>query len=351
MTFVFQVLLPFRDASTHLSTLVADLAAQTDPAFQVVAVDDGSRDGSGETLAHLAGDANLDLRLLSPGEVGLPAALQLGLETCEAALVARVDADDRIDPTRFALQRAFLERAPPELTVLGCGVESFAADAAGGERGIGQGFTRYDAWLNGLQTPEAIAREAFVESPLAHPSVLFRREAILAVGGYRDRGWPEDYDLWLRCLHAGQELSKLPEILVRWRDHPGRATRTHPRYRPAAFLACKLHHLVRGPLAGREEVIVWGAGRGGKALARGLLAEGIRTRAFVDVDPRKLAPTRSGNPGTLPAAPPVLAPEALPPPGEVFLLAAVGSRGAREAIRAHLEAAGWREGETYLAVA
>ncbi|MDF1563172.1 MAG: glycosyltransferase [Deltaproteobacteria bacterium] len=332
-----QLLLPFRDAAAHLPTLVADLCAQTHRAFQLVAVDDGSRDGGGPLLSALAAEAGLDLLLLSPGALGLPGALQRGLEACSAPLVARVDADDRILPERLERQLRFFEGAPRSLTVLGCGVESFSEEAP-----IGEGFARYDAWLNGLLEHEAIAREAFVESPLAHPTVMFRREAILAVGGYRERGWPEDHDLWLRCLRAGQRLAKLPEVLVRWRDHPGRATRAHPRYRPEAFRACKVHHLLRGPLAGRSEVLVWGAGRFGKALSRDLEAGGVRTRLFVDVDPRKLKPD---------ASPPILSFEALPPPGEAFLLAAVGSRGAREKIRAHLAAAGWREGPDYLAVA
>ena len=85
-------------------------------------------------------------------------------------------------------------------------------------------------------SPDAIAREIWIESPLAHPSVVMRRTCLERLGGYQDHGWPEDYDLWLRMHLAGERLAKVPEVLLDWREHPARLTRIDSRYAVENFL-------------------------------------------------------------------------------------------------------------------
>jgi hypothetical protein len=80
----------------------------------------------------------------------------------------------------------------------------------------------------------------FLESPLAHPSVMLRRERIIGAGGYRDGAFPEDYELWLRLHRSGHRLAKLKQPLLDWRDEPGRLSRRDPRYArsPTGALLC-----------------------------------------------------------------------------------------------------------------
>jgi hypothetical protein len=204
------------------------------------------------------------------------------------------------------------------------------------EGGVGEGYRVYERWLNGLVTHDDIMRERFVESPLAHPSVMFRRPAILALGGYRDRGWPEDYDLWLRAAERGLRFAKVDRVLLAWRDAGKRLSRTDPRYARDAFLRCKAHHLARGPLAGRGEVVIWGAGPTGRRLSRLLADESVTTTGFVDISPRLVGRTRRGAP--------VKAPADLGAPAGRLLVVAVAARGARELIRHELRERGWNEG-------
>ena len=72
-----------------------------------------------------------------------------------------------------------------------------------------------------------------------------RRTDLEAVGGYQDRGWPEDYDLWMRLLLSGREAAKAPDTLLSWRDHDGRLTRTAETYRLERFRRLKWHYLTR----------------------------------------------------------------------------------------------------------
>ena len=331
------VLLPVRDAGPHLDACLESLARQTLGGLEVVAVDDGSSDGSGELLEAWAARVPW-LQVIHQPPEGLVAALNFGLAACRGALVARIDADDIAHPRRLELQAALLE-ARPEVGVVSCLVRHYPRG------GVAGGFVRYEEWLNGLRTHEQMARERFVESPLAHPSVMVRREVLRAAGGYRDCGWPEDYDLWLRLFANGTGFAKVERPLHFWREHHDRLTRRDPRYSTDAFLRCKAHHLTLGPLSGGRSAVVWGAGRTGRRLSRLLLEQGVELAAFIDIDPRKIGGTARRRP--------VVAPEALPGLlGEgVVVLAAVASRGARELIRARLQAIGLVEGEGFWCVA
>jgi glycosyltransferase involved in cell wall biosynthesis len=331
------VLLPVRDAAPWLDAALASLARQTLDDFEVVAVDDGSRDGSAAILEGRA-DADPRLRVIRQPALGLVAALDRGLAACRAPLVARMDADDISHPRRLELQAALLA-ARPEVGVVSCLVRHFPAGS------VGEGARLYEAWLNSLTGHAAMARERFVESPLAHPSAMARRGVLEAAGGWRDAGWPEDYDLWLRLFAAGTVFAKVERVLLFWREHGARLTRTDPRYAVPSFLACKAHHLVRGPLAGARRVILWGAGRTGRRLAKLLVAGGARIDAVVDIDPAKIGGRLRGLP--------VIAPGALPAllDADAVVLAAVASRGARDLIRERLVALGLVEGRGFWCVA
>src|SRR5262249_41208944 len=161
--------------------------------------------------------------------------------------------DDVCHPDRLRAQKARLD-AHPALSVLGTRVRLL------GEARDNQGMRDYVDWLNGLLDHEAIVRDLFVESPLAHPTVMMRAEALRALGGYRSFDGPEDYDLWLRAHAAGLVFGKLPEVLLDWRDAPARLSRTDPRYAADRFRAVKLAALERGALANGRPIVVWGAG-------------------------------------------------------------------------------------------
>ncbi len=328
------VLMPVRNAEPTLDAAVGSITAQTWSDFELLVIDDHSTDASPELL-----DAwrRRDRRIRIEGcrGSGLIDALNTGLAMARAPLVARLDADDLAHPRRLELQRAFV-RHRPGLTVVSCLVESIPRGR------VMEGYRVYERWLNGLTEPAAISREIFVESPLPHPSVLYRRDAILDAGGYRDAGWAEDYDLWLRLHGLGHRFAKVPEVLLYWRDLPSRLSRTHPRYAVERFLAAKAHFLARGPLR-RRPAVIWGAGPIGRRISRHLLREGVEILAFIDVDRRKIGRTLRSRP--------ILAPGAIPIADGAVVLAAVASRHARELIRRRLESRFLREGKDFVCVA
>ena len=328
------VLLPVHDAERTLPSALRSLRRQSMDDFEVVAVDDGSTDSSAAILAKVA-SRDPRVRVVSLVHAGLCAALNHGLELCRAPLIARMDADDLAASRRLELQRRFLTQHP------GVGVVGSQVVMAP-LRLVTDGMARYRDWLNQLLSPAQIRRELWVESPLCHPSVMMRAELLRGVGGYRERGWPEDYDLWLRLDEAGVAMAKVDRPLLLWREGEQRLTRQSPSYEREQFLRLKLHHLERR-LSGRK-VLVWGAGMEGKPWLRALKKRGLLADHAVDIDPRKLGQIIHGCH--------VIRPEALPNPDpKILILAAVGAPGAREIIRKFLDEKGYKELTNYICVA
>jgi GT2 family glycosyltransferase len=325
------VLLPYRNAQSTLGEALESVLAERDVDFELLAIDDGSTDAGPSIVADFAA-RDSRVRALATGGRGLVAALNHGLASARAPFLARMDGDDVTLPGRFAAQLASMER-DAKLGAVGTLVEGFPSQA------VGEGLRRYIEWQNAIVTPEEHAREIYVESPLCHPSVMLRRAAIVQLGGYRDIGWPEDYDLWLRLHAAGWHLAKVPALHLRWRHREGRATFADPRYAIERFMEAKA-----GPLAAHvarlgRPMIVWGAGPTGKRLARALERHGRRAERFVDIDPRKIGRVARGAP--------IVSPERLVR-GAQTVVVAVGARGARDLIRAHLGGVGFVEGDDYV---
>jgi hypothetical protein len=324
-----------RDAGAHLHEAIESLAAQTMEDFEVVAVDDGSTDGSAEALDAWA-RRDRRVRVLRQEPSGIVAALERARTQARGPYLARMDADDVSHPERLARQLALME-ASPDLVGCGCRVEYFPREA------VRDGARRYERWLNASATPDEIACAIFVECPLAHPTFFLRAAAVEAVGGYRREPWPEDYDLLLRLWAAGGRLAKVPETLLFWREGPERLSRTDPTYGAEAFVACKAHHLARTLLSGGRPAVIWGAGPVGKRFARALAPLGVRVEAFVELDPRKIGQSIHG-------APVVDTGAGLGIRGPLHL-AAVGQPGARRRLEALLAGAGLRPLEDFAAVA
>jgi glycosyltransferase involved in cell wall biosynthesis len=284
------VLLPVRDAVPWLRASLASLWRQTFRDFEVIAVDDGSLDGSGEWLERAA-EVESRLRVFRTARLGLPAALNLALAHARGAWNARHDADDLSHRSRLELQHAFLA-AHPRVSVVGCRVRLFPAAE------VGAGMRRWAEWHNRLLTHEAMARELLIDSPLAHGSAMMRRDALTRAGGWKEHGWPEDLDLWVRLNASGARFAKLPQTLYAWRQHPGSATRRDPRYRRERFLDLRHAALEQSLLRGAPRVTVVGVGRS--------LDEWRQRLAATGRDPLVITAGRPSRPTLAALVPPVV---------------------------------------------
>jgi glycosyltransferase involved in cell wall biosynthesis len=201
------VLLASRDGARWLGAALDSLAAQHYGPIEIVAVDDGSRDATGDMLRAFAARHGRT-RVLPSGGIGLAGALALAAREATGDLFARQDDDDVSDPERIARQVARLS-ADPGLAVVG--TAAHVIDPAG--RTVGE--TRMPT------EPGAIRRMLRRAPPFVHGSVVMRRAAYEAAGGYRAAfGASQDYDLWLR-MPGSAGLANLEAPLYAWRAHPG----------------------------------------------------------------------------------------------------------------------------------
>jgi glycosyltransferase involved in cell wall biosynthesis len=349
------VVLPVWNAETTVARAIASIQAQTLRDWELVIADDGSTDATPEILARVAAD-DVRVRIITCRHGGVVAAQEAALAQARGELIARMDADDISHPERLAEQTRFLsEPENASVGVVGSLVEF------GGDRAANAGYALHVDWTNSLVTPEAIALNRFIESPLVNPSAMFRRELVERHGGCRDGDFPEDYELYLRWLDAGVRMAKVPRVLLTWQDAPTRLTRTDRRYSPEAFFRIKAEWIAKevrrlgaervsvlpsgipgGTPTRLTPVFVWGAGRPTRKRAAVLEMHGVKIAGYIDVDAKKITPALGGS------GVPVIAPAQLPPPGEIFVLGYVSSRGAREVIRDELRARGYGEGRDFL---
>jgi glycosyltransferase involved in cell wall biosynthesis len=299
-----------RDAARWLGEAARSALDECRPGDEVLVVDDGSRDDPASVLP-----ADPRLRIVHQPPLGIVAAMEHGRRLLDTPLIARLDADDVALPGRIAAQVARF--SDPRVAAVG-GRARMRADS--GE--VPEGMRVYTEWVNSLDDPRV---GILVESPLFHPAVLMRADAVEAVGGYRDGDFPEDYDLWLRLVAAGWRIEAVPEDVVLLRDRPGRLTRTDPRYARRAFFPLKRDWVRQMLLQEPRRVVVWGAGQAGTPWLRWLVSEGIPVVAALDLKP-----------GTTRQGVPILRPERLPELAFDLLLVAVGARGARDEIRGRI---------------
>jgi hypothetical protein len=198
------VVMPVFNAETYLAEAVESVLGQTLEDLELVAVDDGSQDGSRAILERMARADRRVTVVVNQQNLGVSATRNRGWQLARAPLVAVLDADDVALPDRLSRQAAFLD-AHPAVAAVGGGAISI--DATGRRIAI----KRYPT------TSRAIRSMLLWHNCLAHSSVTMRRAALGAVGGYRLR-CVEDYDLWLR-LSERFDLANLGEPVILQRLH------------------------------------------------------------------------------------------------------------------------------------
>ena len=200
------VLCAVHNGEAFIEESVRSILTQTFKGFELVLLNDGATDRTPQILDGLAREDSR-IRVFHRENRGLTRTLSEGLTLCRGALIARQDDDDISLPARLALQKAFMD-AHPEIAITGCRYRSIDVEG----RIIGN--------ENVPLSSAAIKRGLLTHNVIAHSGAMFRREAVLKLGGYDETyTTAQDYDLWCRAaLH--HELANLPSPLLHRRKHP-----------------------------------------------------------------------------------------------------------------------------------
>lgn len=327
---MISVLVPCHREGALLQRALDSVTLQTHPDWQLVLVCNNC-DTVTAAIAQTAARADRRIHLVTEPEPGIAHALNTGLKHCTGDYVARLDADDTMPATRLDVQQRYLD-LHSEVGLVS-GQVRFVTET-------GVGYDHYVQQINAWQSHAEMFRYRFVESPFAHPSVMFRRTLIERFGDYSTENIPEDYELWLRWLAAGVRFAKVPDVVLDWYDSPGRLSRTHENYARRAFDSVRLRYLAEilpGLTAGRPLWVC--GGRYARRKSARLLELGITVTGVVDVVPRKLERLEA------------MTYDELPAPGQLFLLSLVSNRGGYRAVEDVLSHKGYLAERDFLLAA
>ncbi|NWK57074.1 glycosyltransferase family 2 protein [Verrucomicrobiaceae bacterium N1E253] len=323
--------MPCYQAGNSVGRAINSIRTQTFKDWELIVVDDGSSDHSiDEILNHVRQDQRVCL-IRQPHQ-GVVAASNHGFEHARGATIARMDADDVSRPRRLECQLEYLH-AHRDLGAVSCQVH-FAGDSS-----LAGGYAHHVHWTNSCRDAASIERNRFIDLPVPHPTLLYRREIIEQHGHYRHGDFPEDYELILRWISQGVSIGKTEDILFDWYDPPSRLSRNDTRYHMSAFHQCKAPYLLKALQKNgtdTRDLWIWGAGRPSRKSARPLEHVWKQASGFIDIDPAKIGRQLHGRP--------VVSPNDLPPPEQAVIVSYVGTRGAHQNIRECLLSAGRREG-------
>jgi glycosyltransferase involved in cell wall biosynthesis len=188
----------------YVDACLESILGQTLLPTQIVIVEDGPITVELEDAIDKYQKSLNILRVPIKKHVGLAKALNEGFNFCSYDLIARVDADDICESHRFEKQYSFLEKRP-EIAALSSGLTEYNENMT---KIVKQKFLPIDH--------EDLIKFSKFRSPLNHPAVMFRKKAIISVGGYPEF-FPEDYFLWIKLICNGFKIANLNESLIKMR--------------------------------------------------------------------------------------------------------------------------------------
>ncbi len=209
----------------YLRAAIQSVLDQTHRSFELIIIEDPSSESAADVIRELD-DPRIRLRLRE-ARGGLTSALREGMSMAIAPLIARLDGDDIAEPQRLAVQLKYL-RDHPDVAVVGSALSIIDED----DQVVGR--RHYPL------THDQIASTMRRYNCVAHPSVMFRKSDVEAVGGYDVAQPLEDYELWCRMIAAGCRFANLPDPLVRYRFHF------------ESLRSTKVHRVIRDTIAVKE---------------------------------------------------------------------------------------------------
>ena len=273
------IIIPFKNTAHYLPECLDSIVNQSYTDWEVLAVNDNSTDESYELLTSYS-NKDERIKVFQNKGSGIIPALQTGYAKSNGAFVTRMDSDDIMRPNRLEVMVNSLHETGPGYIAVGQ-VKYFS------DRGISNGYERYEEWLNGLTSTGNNFDEIYKECVIPSPCWMVHREDFEKCEGFKPQRYPEDYDLTFRFYEQGFKIIPCDPVLHMWRDYDTRTSRTHEHYAQNYFLDITLHYFLKLNHDRTRPLVVWGAGFKGKKIAKGLKKQGLEFVWLCD-NPKKI---------------------------------------------------------------
>jgi glycosyltransferase involved in cell wall biosynthesis len=257
--------MPVKNAGKYLKPCLDSIVNQTYAYWELIAINDGSTDGSEQVLRNYAARYP-NITTANSSGTGIIKAMQSAYKLAKGSVIHRMDADDLMPPNKLSLMVSALK---PYSVVTG--KVSYFCD----EHEVGDGFQKYTTWLNGLMDGDDFWRDVYRECPMPSSAWMMHRADFEQIGGFQSTLMPEDYDLAFRVLKSDLAVIRLKDIIHHWRDSATRTSRNESLYFPIAYLPLKVHYFLELHYNTSKTLTLWGAGKKGKLVAKQLIKRDI----------------------------------------------------------------------------
>ena len=259
------IIIPCKNAAEFLDETLLSIRNQSFIDWECILVDDHSTDSSLEVFNEFAAEDARFQSFKNTG-VGVIHALQCGYKHSTSTIITRMDADDLMPVNKLSnLLKALEEK----------GTGHVATGKVKYYDALGEGFKNYERWLNKLIDENSHRAHLYKECVIASPNWMLYRKDFERIGAFDSAVYPEDYELVFRMFSGGLKVAAVNEVTHLWRDHEQRASRVSTLYAANTFLPLKLSWFLKLNRDETKKLILLGAGKKGKAIAKELKRLGM----------------------------------------------------------------------------
>ena len=259
--------MPVYNAERYLEECINSILKQTEQEWELLAIDDFSVDKS-FTILQSFQEKDCRIKVFKNKTKGIIPALSLAFEQSSGQHISRMDADDIMNEKKLELLKQELIQFPT--AIITSKVHYFSED------GISDGYKKYEDWLNSLMVTQSHYSEIYKECVLPSPNWMMHRATLTLLGGFKTLAYPEDYDLCFKAYQQNIQIRGLANVLHKWRDYGERTSRNDPNYSDNRFIPLKVKYFSLVDYQKDKQLILWGAGKKGKVIAKLLSEKQIR---------------------------------------------------------------------------
>ena len=259
------IITPFKNSSKFLEECLISIINQSYKTWELIMIDDYSNDNSFDIANKIAENDKRIKLYKNKGNKGIIHSLRLGLKKCSGNYITRMDSDDIMHEDK-------IKELLNSLKKKGKGYVSTSKVKYFSKKGVGLGYKKYENWLNKMMEYNDNYDHIYKECVIPSPNWMIHIDDLLNCSAFDSEIYPEDYDLVFRFYKNNIKIIPSQKTLHKWRDYPVRTSRTDSNYADNSFLDLKLKYFIELNYDTNKMLVIWGAGRRGKFLAKKLSA-------------------------------------------------------------------------------
>lgn len=269
------IITPFKNTSLYLRECLESIINQEYLNWELICVNDHSEDDS---VAIVNEYVNKDSRIIlinSEGN-GIIPAIQKAFSISKGDLITRMDSDDVMTSNRISFQVNALINSGTGYISVGL-VKYFCESGI-----VSEGFKKYEIWLNQLTQKGDNFSDIFKECVIPSPCFMIHKVDLIKIGDFKSDLYPEDYDLAFRMYKHNLKVLPCDNVLLKWRDYSTRTSRMDDKYSQSKLLDLKLHYFLELKHDPQKILLVWGASKKGKQIAKTLIQKNVNFEWICD---------------------------------------------------------------------